>query len=56
MNLYYFHIRNGHAVFDDVGSRPPSMIAVKAEALKANCEMLPSVHSDMWNVYPGVFG
>jgi hypothetical protein len=52
MNLYYFHIRNGHTVLDDVGSRLPSMVPVKAEALKASCEMLPSVHSDLWDGTP----
>jgi hypothetical protein len=52
MNLYCFHIRNGHTVLDDVDSRLPSMVAVKAEALKASCEMLPSVHSDLWNDTP----
>jgi hypothetical protein len=49
MNLYYFHIRNGHTILDDVGSRLANIAAVRAEALKASCEMLPGVHPDLWN-------
>ena len=52
MTLYYFHVRNGHTILDEVGSHLPDIGAVKAEAVRASCEMLPSVQSDFWNGVP----
>ncbi len=42
MNLYYFHIRNGHTVLDGEGSPLADLEAAKSEALKASSEMLRS--------------
>jgi hypothetical protein len=50
MNLYYFHIRNGH--FEDVGSRLADIGAAKPEAMKVAKELIGTTSSSPWATAP----
>ena len=52
MNLYYFHVRDGHTILDNVGSLLPSIAAVKTEALKIASELIGSPRSAHWDATP----
>jgi hypothetical protein len=49
MNLYYFHIRDGHTILDEVDSLLPNIAAVKKEALKITSELIGSPRSAHWD-------
>ena len=52
MNLYYFHIRDGHTILDEVGSLLPNMAAVKTKALTVTSELIGSPRSAHWGATP----
>lgn len=49
MNLYYFHILDGHTILDDVGTRLVDAAAAKVEASKIASELIGSLRSSHWN-------
>jgi hypothetical protein len=52
MNLYYFHVRDGHTILDDVGTLLPNIAAVKKEALQVTSELIGSPRSAHWDTTP----
>lgn len=40
MSLFYFHIKDGRTILDDIGTELSSLPAVQKEALKACREMV----------------
>jgi len=52
MNRYYFHIRNGHTILDDVGSLLPNIASAKAEAWKVRKETIGGPRTSPWDTAP----
>jgi hypothetical protein len=49
MPRYYFHVRDGVAFNDDVGTELPDEDAARAEAVRSSGEMLRDVGGRFWN-------
>jgi hypothetical protein len=45
MSLFYFHIKDGETILDDVGNELSNLAAVQKEALKACREMVTGSQS-----------
>jgi hypothetical protein len=52
MPRYYFHVEDGHRLFDDIGQDLPDIAAVQTEALRASADLLKGGPS--FSVWDGV--
>jgi hypothetical protein len=46
MARYFFHVRDGREIRDDVGTELPDLASVRAEAIQSSGEMLRDIKGD----------